>query len=216
VFSFTQENIDFADDKSHDDLQDVVNAELAGVLQNEKFTMGFLEQLLFTMESWIQPFVELVLSMESMQSFSSLKDAVTYIHEKHNEGCARPYQKLEDYCNMCQVIGSIVGEYDETSQLSVEEVERLQHAFYAETESKDGLCKVVAEHYSYAIFELVYYFVEYFYRNSGREETVEMVLFLADNILFNVLWYLEEDIAGRTEYVDFKEALNRLTELLEV
>lgn len=45
---------------------------------------------------------------------------------------------------------------------------------------------------------------------------MEMVLFLADNILFNVLWYLEEDIAGRTEYVDFKEALNRLTELLEV
>lgn len=161
MFSFTQENIDFTDDKFHDDLQDVVNAELVEVLQNEKFTIDFLERILFTMELWIQPFVELILSMESMQSFSSLKDAVTYIQEKHNSGCARPYQKLENYSSMCQVIGSIVGEYDETSQLSAEEVELLQHSFYAEIESKDGLCKVVAEHYSYTIFEELFILEKY-------------------------------------------------------
>lgn len=43
MFSFTQENIDFTDDKLHDDLQDTVNAELAGALQNIIVTL-FLNQ----------------------------------------------------------------------------------------------------------------------------------------------------------------------------
>lgn len=215
IFSFIPDKLDFTDDNQYDSLRDSMYATLPEILKDERYTVELLEQFLFVTQSWIQPLAEQILSLNSLQDFSGLKAAAGRIYENYKNNNPRPYPGLEEYCNMCNVIGSIVGEYDETSQLSKEEVDLLRESFYNETEPKDNFCKEVAYYYSYSVFESLYYFIDYFTGESVREDAAHMVQFMTDNILFGVLWYLEQEPEKMPGQTGFMEAAGQLLEFLK-
>lgn len=214
MFDFMPKEIDFSDDKQYEYLQDKMNLSLQDVLSDEKNTLEQMENLLFEVQSWIQPFVLQILDFESFHSFSELKNAYEYVQKNWEADAERPYLQLEMYCEMCNQIGCIVDSHDDPEylasiNLSQEEAELISGDYFSELEEKDSISRTFAC-YSYSIFESYYDFLNYFRGARDRNHVIKNCLSQIDNILFNVFWWLDCDLENGTADSYFLKAVNEL------
>ena len=214
MFDFMPNKIDFSDEKQYEYLQNQISSALQDVLNNEKNTLEQIEQLLFAVQSWIQPFVLQILDFASLNSFSELKNAYEYVQNNWKETVERPYSQLEMYCEMCNQIGCIADSHDDPEyldsiHLSPEMAELLSEDYFSELEEKDFISNAYAR-YCYSIFESYYYFLSYFMSAKDRSHAIKICLFLIDNVLFNILWWLDSDLENSEENSYFLKAVNEL------
>ncbi len=214
MFDFIPDKIDFSDEKQYEYLQDKISSALQDVLNNEKNTLEQIEQLLFTVQSWIQPFVLQILDFASLNTFSELKNAYEYAQNNWKEAVDRPYLQLEMYCEMCNQIGCISDSHDDPEYLDSihllpEMAELLSEDYFSELEEKDFIINTYAR-YCYSIFESYYNFLNYFMSAKDRNHAIKKCLFQIDNVLFNILWWLDSDLENSTENSYFLKAVNEL------
>lgn len=214
MFDFMPRQIDFSDEKQYEYLQDKMSSALQDVLSDEKNTLEQMENLLFEVQSWIQPFVLQILGFESFHSFSELKYAYEYVQRNWEAAAERPYLQLEMYCEMCNQIGCIVDSHDDPEYLasinfSQEEAELISGDYFSELEEKDSIIRALAC-YSYSIFESYYDFLSYFKGAKDKNHAIKNCLSQIDNILFNVFWWLDCDLEYGTENSYFLKAVNEL------
>ena len=219
MFDFMTNEIDFSDEKQYEYLQDQINSTLQDVLNNEKNTLEQMENLLFIVQSWIQPFVFQILNFASLNIFFELKNAYEYVQWNWKEAVERPYFQLEMYCEKCNQIGCIMDSHDDPEYLvsihfSQEEAELLGEDYFAELKEKDYFSRTIAC-YSYSIFESYYNFLNYFKVAKDRDHAVKICLSQIDNILFNILWWLDCDLGNYTENSYFVKAVNELLDFLK-
>lgn len=214
MFNFMPKEIDFSDEKQYEYLQNKMCSALQDVLSNEKNALEQMENLLFAVQSWIQPFVLQILDFECFHSFSELKNAYEYIRKNWEAAEERPYLQLEMYCEMCNQIGCIVDSHDDPEyldsiNLSQEEAELISGEYFSELEEKDFVSRALA-HYSYSIFESYYDFLNYFRSAKDRKHVIRICLSQIDNILFNVFWWLDCDLENGMDDSYFLKAVNEL------
>lgn len=215
MFDFMPNKIDFSDEKQYNHLQKQINLTLQKVLNCEKNTLDQLENILFMIQSCIQPFICQILNFESLNTYSKLKNAFEYVRKNWQTSVNRPYSQLEMYCEMCNQIACIVDSHDDPEylasiHLSQESVERLSEGYYSELKNKDIISRTVA-FYSYSIFESYYYFLDYFSGTKERTHAIESCLFQIDNILFHILWQLDCSLENYKETSYFFNAVNELS-----
>lgn len=193
-------------------LQSKVNSTLSLILSTEKYTIEMLEKILFVSQSWIQPLIDQTLNLESLYIFSDLKNAFAYIQENQKADVERPYPKLEAYCEICNTVGGIFGENDESIQLSQEELNLLQDECFSEIKMKDDISQTIIC-YAHSIFESNYYFLNYFTGVKDRICSIDNCIFQIENILFNILWNLDCDFGNHTGNSYFMKAVHELSNM---
>ena len=57
MFDFMPDKIDFSDEKQYEFLQEKMNYALQSALNNGNIALERLEEILFAVQSWIQPFI---------------------------------------------------------------------------------------------------------------------------------------------------------------
>ena len=214
MLDFMPNEIDFSDEKQYEYLQNQISSMLQDVLYNEKITLEQMENLLFTVQSWIHPFILQILNFASLHNFFELKNAYEYVQKNWKEALERPYFKLEMYCEMCNQIGCIVDSHDDPEYLASihfaqEEAELLSEDYFSELKEKDFLSCTIAC-YSYSIFESYHNFLNYFWGTQNRNCAIKNCLSQIDNILFNILWWIDCDLGNCTENSYFLKAVNKL------
>ncbi|MDE5590864.1 MAG: hypothetical protein K2J60_17290 [Acetatifactor sp.] len=214
MFDFITNKIDFSDEEEYEFIHNQISSTLQVVLNNEKYTLEQMEKLLFTVQSWIQPFILHILSFASLNSFFELKNAYDQVKKSWKEAVERPYFQLEMYCEKCNQIGCIIDSHDDPEYLdsihfSQEEAELLSEDYFSELKGKDFLSRAIAC-YSYSIFEAYYNFLNYFRSEKDRNRAIKNCLSQIDNILFNILWWLDCDLGNYTENSYFVKAVNEL------
>lgn len=218
MFDFMPDKIDFSDEKQYEHLQEKMNYALQSVLSDSNIALERLEEILFAAQSWIQPFICQILSFESMHTFSELGNVFAYIKENEKREASRPYPQLEKYCEMCNQIGCILDSHDdpvylESIHFSQEEAAVLGQDYFSELKRKDAMTQALA-FYSFSVFQSYYTFIEYFTVVKERSHAVNQCLILIDNILFNVLWYLDCDCGKHSEDSRFLRAVDELFNIL--
>lgn len=219
MFDFITNEIDFSEEEQYEYLQSQISSTLQDVLNNEKYTLEQMEKLLFTVQSWIQPFILQILNFASLNTFFELKTAFEYVQKNWKEAVERPYFQLEMYCEKCNQIGCIMDSHDDPEYLvsihfSQEEAELLSEDYFSELKEKDFLSRTIAC-YSYSIFESYYNFLNYFRSAKDRNHAIQNCLSQIDNILFNILWWLDCDLENYTEKSYFLKAVNELLDFFK-
>lgn len=219
MFDFMPNEIDFSDEKQYEYLQNQISSMLHDALNNEKNTLEQMENLLFIVQSWIQPFILQILNFASLNTFFELKNAYEYVQKNWKEDVERPYFQLEMYCEMCNQIGCIVDSHDDPEYLASihfaqEEAELLSEDYFSELKEKDFLSRTIAR-YSYSIFESYYNFLNYFKSVKDRNCVLKNCLSQIDNILFNILWWLDCDLENCTENSYFLKTVNTLLDFFD-
>ncbi len=214
MFDFIPDKIDFSDEKQYEYLQTQISSVLQDVLNNEKTTLEQIENLLFVVQSWVQPFILQILNFESLNTFSELKNAYEYVKKNWKAAVEQPYSQLEMYCEMCNQIACVVDSHDDPEylasiHLTQEEAELLSADYSFELKEKDLIGRTVAC-YSYSIFESYFYFLNYFRSAKDRNCAIKNCLSQIDNILFNILWWLDSDLENSTENSYFIKTVNEL------
>lgn len=212
MFDFIPDDIDFSDELQREYLQKKMNAALLLILNTERYTIEMLEKVLVLSQSWIQPFIERTLNLESLHQFSDLKNAFAYIQEKQKADIVRPYTKLKNYCEMCNSIGGIFGEDDESVPLSQEELNLLRNGCFSEIKRIDNVSQTIM-YYAYSIFESNYYFLNYFTGSYDRICVIDNCIFHIENVLFHILWYLDCDFGNQLENSYFMKAIHELSNI---
>lgn len=118
MFDFIPNEIDFSNEEMYDQLQNQLGLALQRTLNSEKYTLEQLENVLFFTQSWIEPFVSLILNFESLSHFSELKNGFEYVKKNWEMCVERPYPKLKIYCEMCNQIACIVDSHDDPEYLA--------------------------------------------------------------------------------------------------
>lgn len=214
MFDFITNEIDFSNERQHEDLQNQIGSTLQDALNNEKYTLEQMEKLLFTVQSWIQPFILQILNFTSLNNYSELKTAYEYVQKNWKEAVERPYVQLEMYCEKCNQIGCIMDSHDDPEYLvsihfSQEEAELLSEDYFSELKEKDFLSRATAC-YSYSIFESYYNFLNYFRGEKDRDRAMKTCLSEINNILFNIFWWLDRDLKNCSKKSYFLKAVNEL------
>ncbi|MCI9320560.1 MAG: hypothetical protein HFH05_10845 [Lachnospiraceae bacterium] len=218
MFDFMPDKIDFSDEKQYEFLQEKMNYALQSALNNGNIALERLEEILFAVQSWIQPFICQILSFESMHTFSELGNAFAYIRENQKKEAPRPYPQLEKYCEMCNQIGCILDSHDDSVYLesihfSQEDAAMSGRNYFSELKQKDAMTQAFA-FYGFSVFESYYDFIKYFTVVKERSYAVNQCLILIDNILFNVLWYLDCDCGNLPGNSCFLRAVEELFNIL--
>lgn len=214
MFNFMPDKIDFSDEKQYEYLQTQISSVLQDALNNEKNTLEQIENLLFVVQSWVQPFILQIFNFESLNTFSELKDAYEYVKKNWKAAAEQPYSQLEMYCEMCNQIACVVDSHDDPEylasiHLTQEKAELLSADYSFELKEKDLISRTVAC-YSYSIFESYFYFLNYFKGTKDRNRAIKICLSQIDNTLFNILWWLDSDLENSTENSYFIRAVNEL------
>lgn len=207
MFDFIPDEIDFSDKKQREYLQNKINSTLSLILSTERYTTEMLEKILFVSQSWIQPLIDQTLNLESLHMFSNFKNAFSYILEQQKAAVERPYSKLEIYCEICNSLGGIFGEDDESIHLSQEELDVLRDGYFSEIKKMDNVNQTIMC-YAYSIFEASYYFLNYFTKSEDRICAIDNCIFQIENNLFNVLWNLDCDFESHMGNSYFMKAVH--------
>lgn len=215
MFDFIPNDIDFSNEKMCEQLQNQLDLALQRTLNHDKYTLEQLENLLFFIQSRIEPFVSQILNFESLSRFSELKNGFEYV-KKNWETCAeRPYLKLEIYCEMCNQIACIAASYDDPEYLALihfpkELFDLLNEKYFSELKEKDRLSVEIA-YYSYSIFEVYHNFMEYFGSTGDKHFTLTRCISQIDDILFDILWWLDDDLGNNAENSYFLKFIRELS-----
>lgn len=203
MFDFIPNEIDFSNEEIYYQIQNQLDIALQETLNNENYTLEQLENLLFFTQSWIEPFISQILNFESLSHFAELKNGFEYVKKNWEMRAERPYPKLEIYCEMCNQIACIVDSHDDLGYLASihfpkELFDLLSEKYSSELKEKDSLSVEIA-YYSYSILEVYHNFMNYFVGVSDKSFAVIKCMAQIDNILFNILWWLDGDLRNNTE-----------------
>ena len=105
-------------------------------------------------------------------------------------------------------------EYLASIHFAQEEAELLSEDYFSELKEKDFLSRTIAR-YSYSIFESYYNFLNYFKSVKDRNCVLKNCLSQIDNILFNILWWLDCDLENCTENSYFLKTVNTLLDFFD-
>ncbi len=143
----------------------------------------------------LKPFYEGILSVKGMESFEPLKSVDDYLEQNLEK---LDHSVLEGYINLCNETGAIVGEADETSLFSEEEIIDMANQYY-EAVKELPKKEQVATDYAFSIMGSLYYLIRFFQKDDAQN----------DNILSNTIElfdYLIEEML-----IDFNEEYFELT-----
>lgn len=218
MFDFIPNEIDFSNEEMYDQLQNQLGLALQRTLNSEKYTLEQLENLLFFTQSWIEPFVSQVLNFESFSSFSELRAGLEYVKKNWEMSIERPYPKLEIYCEMCNQISCIVDSYDDPDYLvsihfSKELFDLISEKYFSELKEKESLPAAIAN-YSFSILGVYYNFMGYFISAGDKSFAVTRCIAQIDDILFNILWWLDGDLDNHPENSYFLKFVRELSSRL--
>lgn len=220
MFDFIPNEIDFSNEEMYDQLQNQLGLALQRTLNSEKYTLEQLENVLFFTQSWIEPFVFQILNFESLSHFSELKNGFEYVKKNWEMCVERPYPKLKIYCEMCNQIACIVDSHDDPEYLASihfpkELFDLLSEKHSSELKEKDSLSVEIA-YYSYSILEVYHNFMNYFVSTRDKFFAITKCIAQIDDILFNILWWLDGDLGNNAENSYFfkfvRELSSRLSE----
>lgn len=215
MFHFIPGEIDFSNEETYNQIQNQLSLALQSILNSEKYTFEQLEKLLFYTQSWIEPFVSQILDFDSLTPFSELKNGFEYVKKHWEMSAERPYPQLKVYCEMCNQIACIADSHDDPEYLasihfSKEVYDLLSEAYFSELQEKDSISHTIA-HYSYSIFEVYYYFMNYFVAISDKSHIIDRCIVQIENILFNILWRLDSDLENNAETSYFLKFVHELS-----
>ncbi len=220
MFDFYPKEIDFLNEEWIEELKDRMHLELYNMLEHKEYTISVLEELLFMAVAWIMPVINKLLDFKAFNRFSELKNSYQYVLENWKNHEKRPYPKMECYINMCYNTGPIVGEDDEETELTYEEIKTLREEYFSEREQKesdDGVITLC----DYHILENYFYFLDYFMvdesgdSDNDRDWHINFCVSRINNILFDVLWYVDyaDRLKGETESSCFMKAVKEIGDM---
>lgn len=215
MFHFIPNEIDFSNEETYIQLQNQLRSALQSILNSDKYTIEQLENLLFFTQSWMEPFISQILNFKSLTPFSELKNGFEYVKKNWEMSAPRPYPQLTIYCEMCNQIACIVDNNDDLEYLasidfSKEVFDLLCEEYFSELEEKDSISNTIA-HYSYSIFEVYYYFMNYFVGIRDNSQIIDRCIVQIDHILFNIFWWMDRDLENNTESSYFLKYVHELS-----
>lgn len=215
MFHFIPDEIDFSKEETYNQMQNQLSLALQSILNSEKYTFEQLENLLFFTQSWMEPFISKILNFESLTPFSELKNGFEYVKKHWEMSAERPYPQLKVYCEMCNQIACIFDSHDDPEyfasiHFSKEDYDVVSEEYFSELEEKDSISHTIA-HYSYSIFEVYYHFMNYFASIGDKSHIIDRCIAQIENILFNILWWLDSDFGNNAKNSYFLKFIHELS-----
>ena len=207
------QNIDFSDEEHRRRTKNIIDEKLRLLMSDSHNISNIHEKLLVSAQKQVIPFINAILDFKSFHEFAELKNAVDYIITCQQENKEPPFPEIEDYDELCYNTAFIfdTNMEDECDESEIEKYNRLRDAYYIEIPQKDPETQIVAEYFWSSVFSEYYNFLGYFNaESSGIERDKNICRNLIMEILFEVLWDLDNECEHTIEDSFFKEAVTNL------
>ncbi|MDE6053777.1 MAG: hypothetical protein K2G55_08455 [Lachnospiraceae bacterium] len=208
--------IAFDDEKQKEKIENVFGQELQKILDDPQNTIDTLEKLLLSAFRQIMPFFHMILELDSLAYFADLKGSFDDIADCQEKNIQRPFPALEHYITLCDLISYTFDDsyLEDCPKKYHKQMMRFCKAFYKEVEQKDEKTQTIVRYYNWPIFENYFYFLQYFLKenNEDRDWVKRHCKDAVCNILFNILWDLDNDFDHTEEESYFKQAMKNIFE----
>lgn len=213
----TESKLDFSDYDSMDEIRDRLNVSLKELFNHKYFTIRVLENILIGTQQIIMQYINWLLEKETFKKACDLKDAFPYVRLCFEDSSERPFNNINNYISLCDYVGIIVCESDD-EVCSEEEYHMIQDLWRNEKILFNNNEIIIAD-LGYNLFSVFYYFLNYF-AFSGEKITKERIQKLCidqiDNILFEILWYIDDEEGNSITESNFMNAVNKLKHMLQI
>lgn len=203
-------NVDFSNEEHRRQINGIIEEKLQQLMADSHSMPNIHEKLLVSAQEQVMPFISAILDFKSFHEFTDLKNVVDYVIACQQGDKEPPFPDMEHYDELCFKTAFIFDTdmEDECDGHEVKKYNRLRRAYYREIPKKDPETQIVAEYFWHPIFSEYYYFIGYFMqeRNDVEKDRNQCRSIIID-ILFDVLWDLDNECEHSVENSYFKRAV---------
>lgn len=205
--------LDFSDYSKMEEIRNCLEKELITLFNKEEYTVQRLEKILLDSQQTVIPLINLLLSKKAFYKVTGLQQTFPYIKECVKSNADRPFSKIDKFIDMCNFTGIIVGESDE-DVCSYDEYEYLQLLWNEELQTFNSYETSIAD-VGFNLFKEFYDFLNYFAFGKNeitKERILKLCINQIDTILFEILWYIDDENKHSMSNSKFKEAIITLND----
>lgn len=213
------EGVNFDNVKQKELVEGAVELELRKIVDDPQNTIDFLEKLVLTAFQQIMPFFHMLLDLKALSYFADLKGSFDYIVNCQKEKVPRPFPELEHYSTLCELTSyALDSSYLEDCPKDLRrKMKQFCTAYYKELKHTNQETQGIAESCDWQIFENYFYLLQYFkntcFGNDYDEDRKRIANCCQEwlyNILFYVLWDLDEYLGHTVDESYFKQAMKNI------